>query len=62
MSQFADSSCSESSRGMLSGGRLEYTKEEWALVAASKAPDKKDDIPLGMSPRAIAESEEEVEM
>ena len=47
---------------MLSGGRLEYTKEEWALVAASKAPDKKDDIPLGMSPRAIAESEEEVEM
>ena len=33
---------------MLSGGRLEYTKEEWALIAASKAPDEE-----GMPKRAI---------
>ena len=33
---------------MLSGGRLEYTKEEWALIAASKAPDEE-----GMPKRAV---------
>ena len=48
MSQFADWSCSESPTGMLSGVRLEYTKEEWALIANSQALDEE-----GMPKRAI---------